>query len=139
MAFRRKNPLPKSTILFYAGQGLLPAPKKTSRNMAYYDVDDVGMGRMFFEELRLGIRAEELAYYAELGEKIVDREMALHNKITSALPYPEDAATTTQMVKNARMCRAYVIDRLFQHRVAAMKNLKDQPQPHAEEREPWLD
>jgi hypothetical protein len=43
------------------------------------------------------------------------------------------------MVKNARMCRAYVIDRLFQHRVAAMKSLKEQPAPEREEREPWLD
>jgi hypothetical protein len=43
------------------------------------------------------------------------------------------------MVKNARMCRAYVIDRLFQHRVAAMKSLKEQPAPGREEREPWLD
>jgi DNA-binding transcriptional MerR regulator len=29
--------LPKSTILHYVAQGLLPAPEKTSRNMAYYD------------------------------------------------------------------------------------------------------
>lgn len=28
--------LPKSTILFYLEQGLLPKPVKTSRNMAYY-------------------------------------------------------------------------------------------------------
>jgi len=41
--------------------------------------------------------------------------------------------------KNARMCRAYIIDRLFQHRVAAMKDLKETPTPESEEREPWLD
>ncbi len=29
--------VPKSTILHYLNQGLLPAPVKTSRNMAYYD------------------------------------------------------------------------------------------------------
>ena len=29
--------LPKSAILHYVAQGLLPAPEKTSRNMAYYD------------------------------------------------------------------------------------------------------
>jgi len=43
------------------------------------------------------------------------------------------------MVKNARMCRAYIIDRLFQHRVAGMKDLKEAPAPEREEREPWLD
>jgi hypothetical protein len=30
------------------------------------------------------------------------------------------------MVKSARMCRAYVIDRLFQQRVAGMRTLKEE-------------
>lgn len=97
------------------------------------------MGRMYRNALDQGIRAEDLSYYAELGEKIVDREMALRNRMTGGLPYPQDAAATTRMVKNARMCRAYVIDRLFQRRVAAMKDLKEDPAPAREEREPWLD
>ena len=211
---------PKSTILFYLAQGLLPKPRRTGRNMAYYDpacverirliqrmqshhrltiseirqclsdaqrgaelgvyleldeevfgpigyrrlldargfcretglsaaqleelvqaglllpletgrfdAQDVSMGRMFLNAFALGIRTQDLSYYAELGEKIVDREMALRNRMTAHLPYQQDAAATTQMVKNARMCRAYVIDRLFQHRVAGMKDLKDLPQP----------
>jgi hypothetical protein len=65
--------------------------------------------------------------------------MALRNRMTGHLPYHQDAAATMQMVKNARMCRAYVIDRLFQQRVAAMKDLKDQLPPNKEEPEPWLD
>jgi hypothetical protein len=74
-----------------------------------------------------------------LGEKIVDQEMALRNQLTGRLPIKQDAAAATNMAKNARMCRAYVIDRLFQHRVAAIKSLKEQPAPEREEREPWLD
>lgn len=222
--------VPKSTILYYLSQGLLPEPRKTSRNMAYYDpgcverikliqqmqerhrltlseikrglddtergadrgvylelneevfgsfnprrlldaktfcretglsagqleellqarlllplgegrfdVDDVGMGRMYLDAFNFGIRPDDLSYYAELGEKIVDHEMTLRSRMTGRLPYPEDAAATIQMVKKARMCRAYVIDRLFQHRVAAMKDLKDSPPPEREEPEPWLD
>ncbi len=222
--------VPKSTILYYLGQGLLPEPRRTSRNMAYYDPDcverikliqqmqerhrltlseinrclndtergaelgvylelneevfgsieprrlldakafcretglsagqledlrqarlllpleegrfdaeDVGMGRMYLGAFKFGIRAMDLSYYAELGEKIVDREMTLRNRMTGRLPYQKDAAATIKMVKNARMCRAYVIDRLFQHRVAAMKDLKDEPLPEREEPEPWLD
>lgn len=104
-----------------------------------YDAQDVDMGRMYRAALNLGIRAADLSYYAELGEKIVDREMQLRNRITGRLPYREDASATIAMVKNARMCRAYVIDRLFQRRVAAMKNLKAQPPPKREEPEPWLD
>lgn len=221
--------VPKSTILFYLSQGLLPEPRKTSRNMAYYDpacverikliqqmqkrhrltlseikrclndaergaefgvylelneevfgplgsrrlldanafcretglnagqlkelrmarlllpleegrydAEDISMGRMYLGAFNFGIRVKELAYYAELGEKIVDQEMALRNRMTGRLPYQQDAAATTRMVKNARMCRAYVIDRLFQHRVAAMKDLKAQP-PQKGDSEPWLD
>jgi DNA-binding transcriptional MerR regulator len=222
--------VPKSTILYYLAQGLLPEPRKTSPNMAYYDpacvecikliqqmqerhrltlseikrclddtdrgaelglylelneevfgpggsrrlldaeafcretglnasqleelqrtrlllpleegqfdAEDVRMGRMYLEALNFGVRARDLSYYSELGEKIVDREMALRNRMTGLLPYQQDAAATTRMVKNARMCRAYIIDRLFQHRVAAMKDLKEAPAPESEEREPWLD
>jgi len=222
--------VPKSTILYYIGQRLLPEPRKTSPNMAYYDpacverirliqqmqerhrltlseikrclddqdrgaalgvylalneevfgpggprrlldtkafceetglnagqleelqqarlllplaegrfdAEDVSMGRMYLGALNFGIRANDLFYYAELGEKIVDQEMALRNRMTGRLPYQQDAAATTKMLKNARMCRAYVIDRLFQHRVAAMKDLKDQPAPAKEEREPWVE
>lgn len=221
--------VPKSTILYYLSQGLLPEPRKTSRNMAYYDpacverikliqqmqerhrltlseinhclndkergsdlevylelneevfgstgprrlldaknfcrktglsadqleeltqarlllpleegrfdAEDVGMGRMYLAAFNFGIRTQDLTYYAELGDKIVDREMQLRNRMTGGLPYQKDAAATLQLVKNARMCRAYVIDRLFQHRVAAMRDLKDSP-PEREEPEPWLD
>ena len=222
--------VPKSTILFYLSQQLLPEPRKTSPNMAYYDpacverirliqqmqerhrltlseikhclddtdrgkdlgvylelneevfgpggsrqlldtkafcretglsagqldelqqaklllpleegrfdAEDISMGRMYAGAFNFGIRAEDLSYYAELGAKIVDHEMALRNRMTGRLPYQQDAAATTQMVKNARMCRAYIIDRLFQHRVAAMKDLKEESVAESEEREPWLD
>jgi DNA-binding transcriptional MerR regulator len=104
-----------------------------------FDAEDISIGRMYLNAFSFGTRAEDLSYYAELGEKIVDQEMALRNRMTGHLPYQQDAAATTQMVKNARMCRAYVIDRLFQHRVAAMKDLKDQQPSKKEEPEPWLD
>jgi DNA-binding transcriptional MerR regulator len=220
----------KSTILYYLTQGLLPEPRKTSRNMAYYDsscverirmiqqmqdrhrltlaeirkclddrdrgtelgvylelneevfgssrprrlletkafccetglspdqleelqqarlllpltegrfdAEDVSMGRIYLRAFDFGIRARDLSYYAEFGEKIVDQEMVLRNRMTGRLSYQQDAAAATQMVKNARMCRAYIIDRLFQHRVAAMKDLKQEPAPRRVEREPWLD
>ena len=222
--------VPKSTILFYLGQGLLPQPRKTSPNMAYYepssidrirliqqmqerhrlslseikqclddedrgpelgvylelneevfgpggprrlldaeafcretglsasqleelhqarlllpleegrfDAQDVSMGRMVLDAFNSGIRAKDLSFYADVGEKIVDQEMALRNRMNGRLHYQQDAAATTKMVKSARMCRVYVIDRLFQHRVAAMKNLEEQTAPAREEREPWLD
>jgi DNA-binding transcriptional MerR regulator len=208
--------VPKSTILYYLGQGLLPKPEKTSSNMAYYDPlcvdrvrhiqhlkkrhrfsldeirrlleahpdssdlslgvelheivfgrerpgrairsgeflretgltrkqladllesrllhplekgrfdpEDLEMGRMYRRALEAGVQVGEMAYYVEFGEKIVDREMALRSRMTRALPFSEDAARTIEMVKDARKCRSYVIDRLFQHRVASMRGLKE--------------
>jgi DNA-binding transcriptional MerR regulator len=104
-----------------------------------FDAQDVSMGRMYLGAFNFGIRASDMSYYADVGEKIVDQEMALRNRMTGRLPYQQDAAATTKMVKNARMCRAYVIDRLFQQRVAAMKGLKERPAPEREEPEPRLD
>lgn len=210
----RATGVPKSTILHYLNEGLLPEPVRTSRNMAYYaedcidrvrfiqdlkrrhrlslaeirqvlgskegdlgvyvglneivfgnhpadealgrqafceetgltdsqvtellserlllpldpdrfDSDDVSAGIMFAAAFANGIQMKDLTYYVSLGEKIVDHEMALRNKLTHHLPYEEDAAFTMEMVKRARMSRAYIIDRLFQHRVAAMPDLKE--------------
>ena len=81
---------------------------------------------MYARAFSYGLRAKDLAYYVKLGEKIVDHEMALRQRMTYHLPYNEDATLTMEMVKSARMSRAYIIDRLFQHRVAAMKDLKEE-------------
>jgi len=207
--------VPKSTILYYLGQGLLPRPEKTSSNMAYYDPlcvdrirhiqhlqkrhrlslgeirrmlerhpdpsdlslgielhdivfghgrpdsvirsgeflrrtgltrkrlalllearlllpvergrfdpEDIEMGRMYKRAMDAGVQAKELAYYVEFGEKIVTQEMALRSRMTGSLPYSKDAARTIEMVKDARRCRSYILDRLFQHRVVSMRDHK---------------
>ena len=208
--------VPKSTILHYLNQGLLPQPQKTSPNMAYYDPactdriqyiqhlqrrhrlslseikqmlaqkgqdldfsilseldsiifgrmqdrrllnasdfcattglnrkqlkdllkakmllplqedlfdpQDIGMGKMYAAVSTFGLRSEDMTEYVALCEKIVDHEMAVRKRLTHHLPYDEDAALTIELVKSARMMRAYIIDRLFQGRVAAMNDLKD--------------
>jgi DNA-binding transcriptional MerR regulator len=208
--------VPKSTILHYLNQGLLPEPQKTSPNMAYYDPDcvsriqyiqhlqgrhrlslseikqmlaqkghnldfsifseldtiifgqmqdtrllnasefcaatglnrhqlknlleaklllplqedlfdpqDIGMGKMYATVSAFGLGSEDMTEYVALCEKIVDHEMAVRKRLTHHLPYEEDAALTIELVKSARMMRAYIIDRLFQGRVAAMNDLKD--------------
>ncbi len=38
--------LPKSTILYYVAQGLLPEPVRTGRNMAYYDAASVERAKL---------------------------------------------------------------------------------------------
>jgi DNA-binding transcriptional MerR regulator len=212
----------KSTILHYLNEGLLPAPVKTSRNMAYYDPgcverltfirlmqskhhlplaaikevlrdleegrglapllelnaaifgrpdsqelldeqsfrratglgpgeaeqlvaagllqplqegrfdqEDVAMGRILRRSLDLGLTPADCAYYPRLAAEIVDQEMALRRRLTADLSFEQDAALTLELTGAARALRAYVIDRVFQHRVMAMKNLKghDDGQP----------
>lgn len=104
-----------------------------------FDADDVAMGRGYREALAAGTRAVDLRFYVELGEAIVAAEMALRNRATGRRPPAKDAAATTRTVKLARMCRAYVVDRIFQLRVAAMETLKGEEPPPEPEREPWLD
>lgn len=208
--------VPKSTILHYLNQGLLPEPQKTSPNMAYYDPScieriqfiqhlqrrhrlslseirqmmdrkrqelnfsifseldaiifggiqngpllnasefcattglsqdqlkdllkaklllplaedrfdpqDIAMGKMYAVVSASGLNSKDMAGYVALCEQIVEYEMAVRKRLTHHLPYDEDATLTIELVKSARMMRAYLIDRLFQHRVAAMRDLKD--------------
>ena len=208
--------VPKSTILHYLNQGLLPEPQKTSPNMAYYDPacvgriqyiqhlqhrhrlslseikqmltqkgqnldfsifseldtiifgqmqdtrllnasefcattglnreqlkdlleaklllplqddlfdpQDIGMGKMYAAAAAFGLSSGDMTDYVALCEKLVDHEMAVRKRLTHHLPYDQDAALTIELVKSARMMRAYIIDRLFQGRVAAMNDLKD--------------
>ncbi len=208
--------LPKSTILHYVAQGLLPAPVKSSRNMAFYDPacierakyvkavqstysfplerikrllslrdegketdslmelhttvfgapvgpaldeeafrsatgltspqlsalleahllmplekgsfrqDDVDAGTTFAASFALGLGPSDLAFYTVIANELVDREMGLRRRLTGHLPDDQDARVTTQLTRGARTLRHYVIDRVFQHRVAAAKTLKEE-------------
>ena len=91
-----------------------------------FDREDVRMGRALARGLSWGIRAGDLAYYAELGQQIVDHEVRLRSRITGPLPHDADAAITIEMVHNARVSRTYVLERLFQHRVMGIKDIKDE-------------
>ena len=207
--------LPKSTILHYLEQGLLPKPVKTSPNMAYYHPDcverlafikemqtrhrlplaaikkllaardrgreveslarlnliifgevsgdlvgqkefcsrtgltsaqlkslleagvilplspgrfdqrDIALGRVFTRALEAGLAGQDLAFYHRLGSEMVDLEIKLRQRVTGDLPDGEDAEVTGRMVQAARAVREYVIDRIFQLRVASHKSLKD--------------
>ena len=209
--------LPKSTILHYLAQGLLPEPVRTGRNMAYYDAacveraklikrvqgtyffplerikrllksmdegrdiahlveldavvfgaaaerrevdqgafqqatgltaeqvselleanlllplekgafrqEDIDAGRVFAASFARGLRASDLAFYASLAKEVVDQEMRLRRRLTGHLPEDQDAQVTAELTRGARALRNYIIDRVFQRRVAAATTLQDE-------------
>jgi len=205
--------VPKSTILHYLHEGLLPPPLKTSRNMAYYDPacvellnfikflqkkhrlpleeikeilqgpqpgraflafqelnavifgrppaagelldqnaycratglstgevkelmavgvllplkdgkfdqEDVAIGRLLRGSLALGLTPAECGYYHQLAAEIVDREMAVRERLTAHLPLEQNARLTLELTRAARALRSYVIDRVFQHRIITLR------------------
>ena len=209
--------LPKSTILYYVAQGLLPEPVRTGRNMAYYDAasveraklikkvqrtysfplgkikcllesmgegrdithlleldevifgtsaergkvdrgafqqatgltteqvselieanlllplekgafrkEDIDAGRVFAASFAMGLQASDLAFYASIAKEVVDQEMRLRRRLTGHMPEGQDAQVTAQLTRGARVLRNYVIDRVFQRRVAAATTLQDE-------------
>jgi DNA-binding transcriptional MerR regulator len=208
--------LPKSTLLFYVEQGLLPQPEKTSPNMAYYppecveraalikqlqenhhlplakikvvmeanergediapllllnqtifgeqpdklmtleefceqsglspervaelekaqlllplsdqgyDPQDLAMAQVLGARAAQGLTPEDASFYPRLANELVDEEMAVRHRLTHELSVTEDAAITMGMVQAARAMRSYIIDRIFQRRVAAASSLKDE-------------
>jgi DNA-binding transcriptional MerR regulator len=208
--------VPKSTILHYVAQGLLPEPYRTGRNMAYYDAacvertkliksvqgrysfplekikqllaamdrgedvapfveldavvfgapsgremdeaafreatglkpeqvsellaeglllpldegsyrqDDVEAGRFFAGGFSRGLQPSDLAFYVKIAGDVVDHEMRLRRRLTGHLPDGEDARVTADLTRGARTLRNYVIDRVFQRRVAKARTLKDE-------------
>ncbi len=91
-----------------------------------FDQEDLAMARMYASQADLGLSPADGAFYIRLAEKMVDEEMKLRRKITAKLPLAEDAAVTMRMTQAARAMRAYIIDRVFLHRVMAMADLKEE-------------
>ncbi len=92
----------------------------------HFNASDVAVGRVYARAFALGLRASDLAFYAESAKRIVDEEMALRNKLTGRLPEDQDARMTTQLVQGARAVRNYVVDRTFLQRVVSLKGFKEE-------------
>jgi len=94
-----------------------------------FDQEDVAVGRILKSGMDQGLAPADCGFYPRLAEEIVDEEMALRRRLTAVLPFERDAALTLELTRAARALRAYVIDRVFQHRVMSIKGLKDQEEP----------
>lgn len=100
-----------------------------------FDQEDLAIGKMLKNAMSFGLEPEEFEYYAQFGDRIVDREFDLRDKVTEGLNLEENAALTLQMTQAARSMRSYVIDRIFQRRVMATKSLEDRIRTGADRNE----
>ncbi|MGD0843202.1 MAG: MerR family transcriptional regulator [Geobacteraceae bacterium] len=110
--FREVRKLIKNGLLVPLEKGIFNQP----------DVEVCGMYAKCFA---LGAGAADLSFYAEAAKMIVDMEMRLRSKLTAHLPEEQDAEVTRRLVLGARVVRNYVIERVFQQRVASAGDLKD--------------
>jgi DNA-binding transcriptional MerR regulator len=118
-SFSRATGLSSKDVDQLVATGLLQPLRK-----GHFDQEDVAMGRILRRGLERGLTPADCAYYPRLAKEIVDHEMAVRQRLTADLPFEQDAALTLDLTRAARALRAYVIDRVFQHRVMALKKLK---------------
>lgn len=91
-----------------------------------FDAEDQAMGRMLKKGFDLGMTVADLAFYPDLADIMVEKEIALRLKYTEALSFENDAAMTLELTRMARALRVYVIDRIMQKRLISFKGLKNQ-------------
>ncbi len=120
-AFRAATGLKAEQITALIENGLLLPLEQGS-----FNEEDVMIGGVYARGFALGIRVSDLSFYAMTAKRIVDGEMRLRRRLTAHLPEGQDAELTRKLVQAARATRTYVIDRTFQRRVAAARNLKDE-------------
>lgn len=90
-----------------------------------FDREDVAVGKLLKIGLQLGFKIEELTFYPQLADQIVQHEIDLRRRHTQDLTFDEDAALTLEMTRVARGLRTYIIDRVMQRRLIAFKGLKN--------------
>jgi len=90
-----------------------------------FDREDVAVGKLLKNGLQLGFQFEELTFYPQLADQIVQNEIELRRRHTHDLAFDEDAALTLEMTHVARGLRTYIIDRVMQRRLISFKGLKD--------------
>jgi DNA-binding transcriptional MerR regulator len=91
-----------------------------------FDQYDVTIGKIYAQGFRQGVNVSDLIFYVKAAREIIDSEMRLRQRLTKDLPDNQDAELTGKLVQAARAVRNYVIDRVFQQRIASARNLKDE-------------
>ena len=84
----------------------------------FYDEDDIRVGRDSLRKLiDYGVELREMAFFVELGQRIVEKEMALRRRIVSDKPLKENIRITAEISLTGDFYREYIMRRLFQKQV----------------------
>ena len=96
----------------------LIAPLVRDGAKVLYDKDDVRIGRDSLKKLMAyGLKMQDMAFYVELGRKIVQEEMALRRKIVAGRSMKENIRITAEISRSDDFFRDYVLRRQFQRQV----------------------
>lgn len=120
--FSQKEGDPLDRKAFCKACGLTKAQVRTAIDLKLlvpesdnrFDSADVKAGKRLKINLGMGLSFEDLAFYSQLGEKIVAHEMALRKRLIRSMPYDEALSTTLKLTQAARFFREYIIERIFQ-------------------------
>jgi DNA-binding transcriptional MerR regulator len=83
-----------------------------------YDEDDIRVGRDSLRKLiDYGLHLQDLAFFVELGEQIVEKEMVLRRKLVSDKTTKENIRITAEISITGDFYREYIMRRLFQRKV----------------------
>lgn len=107
--------------------GLL-MPYIHEKNEKFYNQEDVHFARDVLKKIMdFGQDMRELRFYIELGEQIIDKEIALRKRAVQGKSTKENIRITTEISMVADFLRTYVLRRLFQRRIqqTIRKSLKD--------------
>jgi DNA-binding transcriptional MerR regulator len=93
-------------------------PFTTEGDKALYDQEDVRAGRDGIKKIsELGMKLQDLAFWVELGRKIVEKEMTLRRKMVAGKSTRENIAITAELTRVGDFYRDYILRRLFQKQV----------------------
>jgi len=99
--------------------GLL-MPYLQEKGRTSYNLEDIRFGRDVLKRIiDFGQDIQEMKFYVELGNEIVNQEIKLRRKAVQGKSTQENIKITTEISKMADFLRSYIMKRLFQRRVQA--------------------
>lgn len=105
-----------------------------------FDAADLEMARGLAAAVADGLRPDDLSFYLELGRAVATRERDLRGRLAGRRSSGDDVDADTRILRLARVCRAYLIERLYHERAAEdISRRTSSVEQRGQEREPWLD